>query len=195
MPDKTRSYHHGDLKQAMVEAGLALVREKGPRGFTLSEAARTAGVAKSAPYRHFKDKDALIVEMAVRGCGVLERDLMAAADAVEPVREKLLAVLLAYVRFAEEHPDYFACMFQSGVDKMPYDELRAAAKADFDVVVRLAAQVESSPESVEALSIGVWTMAHGYAMLVAENAFAKVLTSPTSMATIRQLATRFLGLG
>ncbi|QYU66880.1 TetR/AcrR family transcriptional regulator [Leptolyngbya sp. 15MV] len=62
-----RGYHHGNLKEALLEAARLLTAERGPHGFTLAEAARIAGVSPSAPYRHFKDKDALMGELARRG--------------------------------------------------------------------------------------------------------------------------------
>ncbi len=71
---KPRSYHHGDLKTAMIEAALQLVRTKGPRGFTLNEASRTAGLSVSAPYNHFKDKDALLIEIVLLGNRTLEAE-------------------------------------------------------------------------------------------------------------------------
>jgi AcrR family transcriptional regulator len=63
-----RSYHHRNLKTALKQAALKLVREKGPRGFSLNEASRLAGVTVAAPYRHFKDKEALLAEIGLTGC-------------------------------------------------------------------------------------------------------------------------------
>ncbi|MGI4757944.1 MAG: TetR/AcrR family transcriptional regulator, partial [Janthinobacterium lividum] len=114
MPKTSDTYHHGDLKTAMIKAALDLVREKGPRGFTLNEASRVAGVSKSAPYRHFRDKDALLAEIALIGTRLLESELRAASSRRGTPREKLLSALLGYIEFAQNHPDYFAVMFQSG---------------------------------------------------------------------------------
>ena len=174
MKEKARSYHHGDLKTAMIEAALQLVRAKGPRGFTLNEASRTAGVSVSAPYNHFKDKEALLIEIVLLGNRTLETELQAAADTVELPREKLLAVYLAYVSFAERHPDLFAVMFQSGIDKTPYPEVQASTLKAFGVAAKLAAQIELSQESADQLALATWTMAHGFAMLRVEGAIAGV---------------------
>lgn len=176
MKKKARSYHHGDLKTAMIEAALQLVRKKGPRGFTLNEASRTAGVSVSAPYNHFKDKDALLIEIVLLGNRTLEAELRAAADTVELPREKLLAVYLAYVSFAERHPDLFAVMFQSGIDKTPYAEVQASAVKAFEVAARLAAQIEPTPAASAQLALAIWTMAHGFATLRVEGAIAGVGT-------------------
>lgn len=174
MKKKARSYHHGDLKTAMIEAALQLVRKKGPRGFTLNEASRTAGVSVSAPYNHFKDKEALLIEIVQLGNRTLETELQAAADTVELPREKLLAVYLAYVSFAERHPDLFAVMFQSGIDKTPYPEVQASTLKAFGVAAKLAVEIELSQESADQLALATWTMAHGFAMLRVEGAMAGV---------------------
>ncbi len=176
---KPRSYHHGDLKTAMIEAALQLVREKGPRGFTLNEASRTAGVSVSAPYNHFKDKDALLIEIVLLGNRTLEAELQAAADNVESPREKLLAVYLAYVSFAERHLDLFVVMFQSGIDKTSYPEVHASSTKAFEVAAKLAAQIEPSEASAVQLALGLWTMAHGFATLSLEGAIANAGISET----------------
>ena len=174
MEKKRRSYHHGDLKAAMIGAALQLVRQKGPRGFTLNEASRTAGVSVSAPYNHFKDKDALLVEIVLLGNRTLETELRAAADLAAPPREKLLAVYFAYVSFAERHPDLFAVMFQSGIDKTDYPEVQASSAKAFEVAAVLALQIEPSPASAQYLALIIWTMAHGFATLTVEGSLASV---------------------
>ena len=191
MEKKARSYHHGDLKTAMIEAALQLVRKKGPRGFTLNEASRTAGVSVSAPYNHFKDKDALLVEIVLLGNRTLETELRAAADIFEPPKERLLAVYLAYVSFAERHPDLFAVMFQSGIDKTPYPEIQASTAKAFEVAARLTAQIDPSQTSAEQLALAIWTMAHGFATLNVEGAIAGV-GIPEAKGSAEALARRLL---
>ncbi len=191
MEKKARSYHHGDLKTALMEAALRLVREKGPRGFTLNEASRTAGVSVSAPYNHFKDKEALLIEIVWLGNRTLETELRAAADTVAPPREKLLAVYLAYVSFAERHPDLFAVMFQSGIDKTHYPEVQASSAKAFEVAAILALQIEPSQTSAQQLALAVWTMAHGFATLSVEGAMAGV-GIPEAKVSAKALAGRLL---
>ena len=179
-----------DLKTSMIEAALQLVRKKGPRGFTLNEASRTAGVSVSAPYNHFKDKEALLIEIVLLGNRTLEVELRAAADTVESPREKLLAVYLAYVSFAERHPDLFAVMFQSGIGKTPYAEIHASAVKAFEVAANLAAQIEPAPAAA-GLELAIWTMAHGFATLRVEGAIAGVGT-PEAELSGEALALRLL---
>src|SRR5882757_8124084 len=94
------TYHHGDLKRALTDAALALVAEKGPKGFTLSEAARRAGVSLAAPYRHFADKADLLASVAEQGFLELHRALGVATDGVSDPRERLVAMGSGYVRWA-----------------------------------------------------------------------------------------------
>lgn len=191
MRKKARQYHHGDLKAAMIEAALQLVRKKGPRGFTLNEASRTAGVSVSAPYNHFKDKDALLIDIVQLGNRTLEGELRAAANTANTPRVRLLAVYLAYVAFAEHHPDLFAVMFHSGLDKTPYPEVHASAARAFDVARQLAVQIEPVHEAAEDLALAVWTMAHGFATLRTEGAIGSA-SSVQVQASAKALARRLL---
>ncbi len=191
MKKKARAYHHGDLKTAMIQAALELVREKGPRGFTLNEASRAAGVSVSAPYNHFKDKEALLIEIVLLGSRTLEMELRAAADTADTPRQRLLAVYLAYVAFAQHHPDLFAVMFHSGIDKTPYPEVHASAARAFEVGAQLAAQIEPSQTSAGQLAMAVWTMAHGFAALSIESGVA-IIGFAKAGASAEELARRLL---
>ncbi len=119
-------------------------------------------------------QEALLIEIVLLGNRTLETELQAAADTVELPREKLLAVYLAYVSFAERHPDFFAVMFQSGIDKTPYPEVQASTLKAFGVAAKLAVEIELSQESADQLALATWTMAHGFAMLRVEGAMAGV---------------------
>src|ERR1700685_703333 len=85
-----KSYHHGDLKAALKRAALKLVRQKGPRGFSLNEASRLAGVTVGAPYRHFADKEALLAEIICDGNAILSQQVREAVQKVSGVRERML---------------------------------------------------------------------------------------------------------
>src|SRR6201996_5494872 len=98
------SYHHGDLKRALTSAALTLVAEKGPKGFTLTEAARRAGVSAAAPYRHFADKAELLAAVAEQGFRDLHTSL--AAEAPSSPSARVTALGRAYVRWAVAHPDH-----------------------------------------------------------------------------------------
>jgi AcrR family transcriptional regulator len=170
---KSRAYHHGDLKAALIQAALKLIRKKGPLRFTLNEASRSAGVSVSAPYNHFRDKDALLVEIALLGSRTLRSELQAAAANAGTPKERLLAVYLAYIDFAKRYPEFFVVMFQSGIDKDPYPELRDEAGKTFAVLYDLAMETENTPRKARELAVAIWNMAHGFASLDAEGAIAR----------------------
>ena len=174
MTRKVRNYHHGDLRATLIQATLLLVRQKGPRGFTLNEASRAAGVSVSAPYNHFKDKEGLLIEVVLLGNRTLESELRAAAKSAGTAQEQLLAVFLAYIVFAKHHPELFAVMFQSGVDKTAYPDVQSSAAKAFAVAGELCAQIELIPAQAQELAFAVWTMAHGFATLSAEGLLASV---------------------
>ena len=168
---KTASYHHGDLKTALMQAALQLIQKKGPRGFSMNEACRLAGVSVSAPYNHFKDKDALLAEITVAGSTLLLEEVLTASSEGRP-NEKLVKIYHAYIHFAQRHPDYFAVMFQSGIDKDAFPRIREAAEKVFGVTYRNALEIENSPKRAQELAVAVWTTAHGFACLRAEGALA-----------------------
>src|ERR1700759_2215101 len=104
-----RGYHHGNLREALIDAALELIGAKGPAGFTIAEAARLAGVSPAAPYRHFRDADALLAEVALRGFDLFTERLAKAwnnarPDAVTAFEE----VGRAYLAFARKQPAYYA---------------------------------------------------------------------------------------
>jgi AcrR family transcriptional regulator len=170
--DKGGRYHHGDLRRALVEAAFELVKEKGPQGITLREAARRAGVTHAAPYRHFADKEALLAAVAVEGFTRLRAEIASASDGVSPA--DLLEVLgVAYVRFAREHPSQFRVMFGAEVgDKRRYPALMEADQAVFDLLcnaIEVAQQAGAmAPGNPARLGMMQWSMVHGVAALVVD---------------------------
>src|SRR5205809_7357958 len=108
-----RGYHHGNLKEALLQAALGLIAEKGAAGFTFAEAARWAGVSPAAPYRHFRDRDELLADVARRGFDQFEAVLARAWDGGRP--EAFTAfdrVGKAYLQFAKSEPAYYSAMFE-----------------------------------------------------------------------------------
>jgi AcrR family transcriptional regulator len=141
-----RPYHHGDLRQALVDAAIDLLRESGPEALTLRGAARAAGVSQAAPYRHFKDRRALVAAVADDG---FRRLLLAMSEAASPAPKRgtrkrqsprdpakgLRQLAIAYVRFAHEHPAEYRVMFGEEIlTDDDYAELRASSRAVFDLL-------------------------------------------------------------
>ncbi|MCC6000792.1 MAG: TetR/AcrR family transcriptional regulator [Pararhodobacter sp.] len=134
-----RGYHHGNLRQALVEATLTLIAEKGPTGFTMAEAAKVAGVSAAAPYRHFAGREELIAEVALQGYGLFA-DLLefAYADGRPTVLAAFEAVGRAYLAFARKHPGHYIAMFESGITPGQSAELAHEAERANRVVIRAA---------------------------------------------------------
>jgi AcrR family transcriptional regulator len=169
--DRERGYHHGNLRQALIDAARALIGEKGPAGFTFAEAARAAGVSAAAPYRHFRDRDALMADVAAQGFERFETVLAKAWNEGKP--EPLVAfhnLGRAYLRFARTEHAYYSAMFESGLSPDATPELRAAGDRAFGVLrsaaETLCAQLPAGKRPpVLMVSLHIWGMAHGIASL------------------------------
>jgi len=135
-----RGYHHGNLKEALLQAALGLIAEKGAAGFTFADAARMAGVSPAAPYRHFRDRDELLSSIAQRGFDQFEAVLTSAWDDGRP--DTITAferVGKAYLAFAREEPAFYSAMFESGLPVDLNPTLMAASERAFSVI-RAAAE-------------------------------------------------------
>jgi len=132
-----RGYHHGNLRQALVEATLDLIAEKGPQGFTLAEAAKLAEVSPAAPYRHFDGREDLIAEVARQGFEIFA-DLLeyAYADGKPSPLAAFEATGRAYLAFARKHPGHYIAMFESGISPNATPELARAANRANAVLLR-----------------------------------------------------------
>src|SRR5215218_85527 len=130
-----RGYHHGNLREALIDAALELIGAKGPAGFTIAEAARLAGVSPAAPYRHFRDADALLAEVAVRGfdrfAAVLSR---AWNDGAPEPQRAFEAMGRAYLAFARDEPAYYAAMFEARLEPEAHPGLREVGDRAFAIL-------------------------------------------------------------
>ena len=168
-----RGYHHGNLREALVRAALDLIREKGPFGFTFADAARSAGVSSAAPYRHFRDRDALVADVARRGFELFAAALDRAWNNGKPDPFRGLdAIGRAYLTFARDQPAYYSAMFEAGVPLDQDLELRDAADRAI-VPLRKAVEVlcaqlpPATRPPVGMMSLHIWSLAHGIASLFA----------------------------
>lgn len=165
-------YHHGNLKEALIEAALDLIARKGPAGFTFAEAARAAGVSPAAPYRHFRDRDELLASIAQQGFAQFEARLNAAWNDGRPdTMSAFQRVGIAYLAFAREHPAYYSAMFESGLPMENNPPLLLASERAF-AVVRAAAErlVALAPPNVPRppalmMALHIWALSHGIASL------------------------------
>jgi AcrR family transcriptional regulator len=171
--DGPRGYHHGNLREALIRAALDLIAEKGPAGFTFADAARSAGVSSAAPYRHFRDRQALLADVARRGFELFEERLDRAWNGGRP--DPFVAfenVGRAYLAFAREQPSFYSAMFEAGLPLDGDPGLRDAADRAFAVLRRAAdafcARLPSDrrPPALM-MSLHLWALAHGIASLFA----------------------------
>ncbi len=166
-----RSYHHGNLKEALVRAALELIAEKGPAGFTFADAARWAGVSPAAPYRHYRDRDALLADVAKRGFDAFAAALAKAWNDGKPDPMSAVDRLgKAYLAFARSEPAYYSAMFEAGVPGDADPELREAGDRAFNVLRGAAEQLvalmpaKGRPPALM-VALHIWSMTHGIASL------------------------------
>ena len=170
-----RGYHHGNLRQALVDAALDLIREKGPTGFTLSEAAKQAGVTPAAVYRHFEGREDLIAEAALQGYEIFADLMHYAYDKGQPSDLAAFeATGRAYLAFARKHPGHYIAMFESGISVNRTPELAAVARRAWTVLEKAAADLsrhippEKRPPAAM-FSAHIWALSHGVVELFARN--------------------------
>jgi AcrR family transcriptional regulator len=169
---RERGYHHGNLKEALLQAALDLIGQKGAAGFTFADAARMAGVSPAAPYRHFRDRDELLSSIAQRGFEQFEQALGGAWDDGRPdTMTAFERVGKAYLAFAREEPAYYSAMFESGVPSDANPQLLTAGERAFGIIraaaERLAALVPPGTPRPPAMMMALhfWSMSHGIASL------------------------------
>jgi AcrR family transcriptional regulator len=164
-------YHHGDLRRALIDAALTMLREEGAWTFTLREVARRAGVSHAAPYNHFTDKAALLAELAALGFQALGERMGAAARAhPRSARQALQGIAAAYVRFGVEQPAHYRLMFGPELaEKERHPILNDAANATFAELTgtlergQASGEIRSGPVHEQALA--AWSLVHGLTTL------------------------------
>lgn len=183
------TYHHGDLRRALLDATLKLIEERGPHGFTLRAAAREAGVTAGATYHHFEDKDALLAGVAEEGFEDFQRVLGAAAkQPAASARERSRNVGVAYVMFAVEKPTRFRTMVGFGVQsRMQHGHLASTAMATYAAVRDVVVEgLRRTPDEAISASevLGWWSMAHGLAFLAIEGHLGPLGSSASRIAKV-----------
>ena len=171
-----QGYHHGNLREALVQACIALIEKQGPQGFTLSEAAREAGVTPAAVYRHFEGREDLIAEAARQGYEIFG-DLMefAYGAGLPSALAAFESTGRAYLAFARKYPGHYVAMFESGISIQRTPELAAAAHRAMGVLEKAAIALSQHIPAdkrppPQMFSAHIWAMSHGVVELFARNA-------------------------
>jgi len=174
-PEITRreGYHHGDLRAHLVEAARQLVEAKGPDRFSVSEACRVAGVSTAAPYRHFKDKDEMLVAVAAGGMHrQLENMLAAAGNHAMGTAARINGLGRGYVDFARREPGVFCLIFGLTRDHADRDELISRGREIFEMVcTEVAAVLGHRPPGEDAIqrAFQLWSFVHGLSFLLIDD--------------------------
>ena len=169
MVERSRTYHHGNLKRALINAAVTLIGEVGPRGFTLREVARRAKVSHNAPYRHFRDKEDLLAAVGMQGFRRLTKAMKRAAKTGSTPQERLRLCGRGYVGFALRWPQHFQVMFDLPSDKDRHVEYVAIGKEAFATLLNIVVECQQSGALEEGdsqnVSFIMWSMVHGIAKL------------------------------
>lgn len=182
-----RGYHHGNLKEALVEAARRFIAERGLGGFTLADAAKLVGVSPAALYRHFRGRDDLVAEVAGRGFDHLAERLARALRGPGTPLERFTRMGEAYLRFAEEEPGFYAAMFspragegEAEAPRGPWGPAPGQEEGDtpgpFNLLVN--ALMLTFPDGFDGvdprfLALEVWALSHGIATLAAAGQLPK----------------------
>lgn len=169
------TYHHGDLRQSLIDAVIALINEEGISDLSLRQVARRVGVSHNAPYRHFVDKEALLAAVAEQGFQSLQSAMETAKQAIPLEASQCLeAIGIAYVNFALAHPVHYRLMFGDyRSDLSQYSTLAAAAQQSFMVLVNTIIEgqrtgIFRAADPVEMARVA-WSLVHGQSMLLLNN--------------------------
>jgi AcrR family transcriptional regulator len=168
-------YHHGDLRNALIQAGLELLAEGGAQKLDLRKVARRVGVSHAAPYRHFADRQALIAAINEEGFHRLaERIQSTLRDLPDEPFEQLLGVARVYVQFAQENPWLMREMFSGlTIERETFEGLQTASKTVYRLYTEVVRRGQACGKIVDgdpaALAGVLWSVLHGLAMLIIEN--------------------------
>lgn len=198
-----QAYHHGDLRSALLLAALEVISDIGPQGLTIREVARRAGVSHAAPYRHFEDKDEMILAIVEQGFALMQSTVQKEQSQAEddPVNQ-FAATGLGYINFALQHPAYYRVMFSGDLlSTTGHVSLQhTSAEALQDMVSQIEqcqtlGIVREGDAVMQALTI--WSTIHGYVSLVNDNRIGHLVDIENAPDTIRDavLAILFQGLG
>jgi AcrR family transcriptional regulator len=180
MPNST--YHHGDLKNALIKAGIEILSKEGANALSLRKVAQRAGVSHAAPYAHFADKQALIAAISTEGFNRINEKLEEAIQSHQgdPLRQ-LVEIAWAYTRFAMEDPDHFKITLSGVLEKgKEYPAFVAVSKKGFGMVEQVVADCQKAgvlgPGPTDAVAVSVWSLVHGFVSLLLESQISHTLT-------------------
>jgi len=167
-------YHHGDLKNALIQAGIEILSKEGIEALSLRKVAKRAGVSHTAPYAHFTDKQALIAAVAAEGYKKLYEQLFAAQKPEDTPLARLVATAHAYLQFALSEPDHFRITFSGVVEvEQDYPEYVDQSKRCFALVVAVVESCQAAglfnESDMQLTAVSIWSSIHGFVQLLLAN--------------------------
>jgi len=182
-----KQYHHGDLKNALIKAGIEILAKEGVQGLSLRKLASHAGVSHAAPYAHFANKQELITAISAAGHIKLYDQVTAIVQRYpdEPLRQ-LVEVAWAYVKFGFDAPAHFRLVFSGILEEKPgYPELAAMAKKNFQIVREIVARCQAmgvlDEGDPDLAAVSVWGLVHGFILLYQEGQISHTLMEQYSL--------------
>ena len=167
---KSGRYHHGDLRAALIDTAVELIGERGVRGFSLAEASRRLGVAVSAPYAHFEDRDGLLAAVTTRAFELFRAALVPEMEKFAEPAARLAAMARAYVRFAAHNRALFQVLYEPGLDKASYPEIAAAERPLDEAFLGCVRALSGGDEArAEDLATAIEATVHGHALLLLDS--------------------------
>lgn len=198
---RDKPYHHGDLREALLDATHKLLAENGIDGFTLADACRRAGVSTAAPYRHFADREAVVAALVTRGFNMLEARMRArAADHALGSIDRIVVIGQAYIAFAVDEPALFRLMFRRPPERDPQAQIALDGDSCFGAVLEAITALQQErgllSDDQHDLTMPLWALVHGVAMLLIDGAFARKAPDMDPEELIDRTTRRFFaGLG
>jgi len=197
---KSSPYHHGDLKNALIQAGVKILSEEGVSGLSLRKVAHEAGVSHAAPYAHFEDKEALLAAISTEGYRRLYRAIQVAVDRHrDDAAAQLVEGAWAYVKFALDDRAHFQLTMSGAVEnEQRYPALVETSRQSFALVVTIVEACQEQGVLRKGLphlvAVGVWSLMHGFVSLLLENQIPRAVRAGLPVrtmlvATLNQMAT------
>ncbi|MCC3861592.1 TetR/AcrR family transcriptional regulator [Pseudemcibacter aquimaris] len=171
MNTKKSTYHHGNLREVLISSALEILKEGTLQDLSLRALARKAGVSQTAPYRHFEDKEALIVVLISEGSALLQEHMVKACQGTDDPVEQLINMGVAYYDFSQDYSAHFRLMFGGSLeDKEKHAHLFEQEKKGYDVLEQVISNCMKLPHSPELsprlIRLTSWSLVHGLASLI-----------------------------